>query len=168
MRSGLVLLLGLVGVAGVGAADATTDRTGMRFGIAVDLKTYPQATPQETLTSILKAIDLNRLDYLAAQLAEPTFIDYRVSTFGSRFQDQVEDLAARLDPSTVKLLQRFRKEGEWNVAGKETMVLLKDKKDRFLFFQKIGDRWYLLHRSRPEKVVPKPDKPEGKQEQPDK
>ena len=94
--------------------DKSKDST--RFGVPLDLAIYPQSKPSDAMASVLKAIDNKRLDYLAAQLADPAFIDARVKVFGGRFQDQVDDLRARLDPSTVKLLNRYARDGEWRLA----------------------------------------------------
>src|SRR5450631_1681062 len=106
MRSSLAVLLILI--VGIARADAP------RHGIAHDPKAFPQATPKETLGSVLKAVESNRLDYLTAQLADPTFIDERVKRlYGGRFDQHVEDTASRFDPSTVKLLGRFLKDGDW-------------------------------------------------------
>src|SRR5689334_13583169 len=83
-----------------------------RYGIAPDARTYPQGTAKETLASILKAVEAKRVDYVVAQLADPVFVDDRVQRlYGGRFADQVEDSRACLDPLTVKLLQRFLKDG---------------------------------------------------------
>ncbi len=140
---GVLMVLSLL------AGDTPKAAEGARQGVAPDLTQFPQSKPEETLASILKGIELKKWDYLAAQLADPDFIDERVKTFGGRFAEVVDDLRARLDPSTVKLLQRYQKDGEWRKADRETMVALKDVPDRFLFFRKIGDRWYLEHRSKP-------------------
>jgi hypothetical protein len=149
MRIGFMWLIGLLIVSGLPAAEGEKSKDGSRFGVALDLAAYPQGKAEETLASVLKAIENKRLDYLAAQLSDPVFIDGRVKLFGGHFQDQVDDTRARLDPSTIKLLQRFAKEGEWRPGEKETMVALKDIKDRFVFFHKIGDRWFMDHRSKP-------------------
>jgi hypothetical protein len=136
--SGVVLL---ILIAGVARAD------GPRHGVALALKTYPQATPQEALASVLKAVDNNRFDYLAAQLADPTFIDDRVKRlYDGRFADQVEDTASQFGPATQKLLGRFLKDGEWTTEKETANVRLKDVKDRAVFFRKIGDRWCLENR----------------------
>ncbi len=135
-------------LAGLLSGDAPRTQEGPRFGVAPDLAAFPQARPEETLASVLKAIELKWWDYLAAQLADPAFIDQRVKTFGGLFADQVDDLRARLDPATVKLLHRFQKEGEWHRSDTETTLALKDLPDRILFFRKIGARWYLEHRSK--------------------
>ena len=34
------------------------------------------------------------------------------------------------------------------LADKEAMLSIKDVKDRFVFFHKIGGRWFMDHRSR--------------------
>src|SRR5438552_17204398 len=70
MRFGIVLLVGLM-TFGVGEPAA-------RYGIAPDLKTFPQATAKEALASVLKAVEAKRFDYLVAQLADPEFVDDRV------------------------------------------------------------------------------------------
>jgi hypothetical protein len=152
MYGGIVVLIGMIALPGLAGAQEKESKDAKRYGVALDLTTYPQGKPQETFQSVLKAIENKRFDYLAAQLSDPVFIDGRVKLFGGRFEDQVEDTRARLDPSTVKLLQRFAKDGEWRTADKEAMLVLKDNKDRFVFFRKIGDRWFMEHRSQPDKT----------------
>jgi hypothetical protein len=142
MRTSIALWLGLVALAGAGV-------DGTRYGVAVDLKTYPQATAREALASVLKAAEAKRFDYLVAQLADPAFVDDRVKRlYGGRFEDQVEDTRARLDPSTVKLLGRFLKDGEWKEEADGVTVQLKDC-ERRLYFKKDKDRWFMEHASRP-------------------
>jgi hypothetical protein len=148
MRRGFVLLFALT--AGGTALAEPPGTNGVRFGIAPDLKAYPQATAKETLTSVLKAIDAGRFDYLVAQLADPAWVDDRVARLhGGRFAEQVEDTRARLDPGTVKLLRRFLQDGEWTAAKDHESVRLKDVSDRGVFLCKKGDRWFLEHRSKP-------------------
>jgi hypothetical protein len=118
-----------------------------RYGVAPDLKTYPQATPKEALASALKAAESGRFDYLAAQLADPVWVDERVTRlYGGRFEGQVEDTRARLDPPTLKLLRRFLTEGDWSEEGGQASASLKDVPDRRVYLRRLGDRWYLEHR----------------------
>jgi hypothetical protein len=118
-----------------------------RYGIAPDPKAYPQATPQQALASVLKAVEARRFDYLAAQLADPSFVDDRVKRlFGGRFEQQVEETANQFSPVAARLLGRFLKDGEWSVGKDAANVVLKDLKDRAVFFCKIGGRWYLENR----------------------
>jgi hypothetical protein len=123
---------------------------GERYGIAPDLKTYPQATPKEALASALKAADAGRFDYLAAQLADPDWIDGRVKRlYGGRFEGQVEDTRARLDAPTLKLLRRFLADGAWQEDKDRASARLKDVSDSRVYLRRLGDRWYLEHRSAP-------------------
>jgi hypothetical protein len=118
-----------------------------RYGVAPDLKAYPQATPKEALASALKAAESGRFDYLAAQLADPVWVDERVKRlYGGRFEGQVEDTRARLDPFSLKLLRRFLSEGDWNEQGERASARLKDVPDRRVYLRRLGDRWYLEHR----------------------
>lgn len=122
---------------------------GTRYGIAPDLTTYPQGTAKDTLTSVLKAVENKRLDYVVAQLADPAFVDDRVKRlYSGRFEQQVEDTRARLDPLTIKQLQRFLKDGDWQQDKDRVTVRLKDDK-RCLYFKKDKDRWFMEHGSKP-------------------
>jgi hypothetical protein len=129
---------------------------GKRHGIAPDLKTYPQTTAKDALASVLKAIEAKRFDYLAAQLADPDFIDDRVKRlYGGRFEEQVDELRQRLDPAAVKLLHRFLKEGHWTVEKQQATVTLADVPDRCVYLRRIGERWYLENRSNPPRKTEK-------------
>jgi hypothetical protein len=145
MRMALSLLLTVAGL-------VHADEGGARYCIALDLKTFPQATPKEALTSVLKAIDAKRFDYLVAQLADPAWVDEHVKRYnGGRFEAQVEETRGRLDPGSIKLLRRFLSEGEWTDGDKEASVRLKDVPDRCLSLRKIEFRWYLENSSKPKK-----------------
>lgn len=149
MRVGVSILLGLACTAGMVAGEGEA-KPATRYGVEVDLKTYPQGAPKETLASVLKAADAGKFDYLAAQLADPSFIDDRVKgVFGGSFDEQVKDVHARLDPSTLKLLHRFLDDGEWTTGDDKAAVRLKDLGDRAVFFRKIDGRWFMEHRSKP-------------------
>src|ERR1041384_4755212 len=52
-----------------------------RYGFEVDLKVFPQKTPQDTLNSLVKAWDLQRLDCMLAHLVDPAFVDARVEAY---------------------------------------------------------------------------------------
>jgi hypothetical protein len=150
MRFLLPIVLGAVCATGLVIVDPPKTDT-KRHGIEVDLKTYPQATPKETLASVLKAIENKRIDYIVAQLADPAFVDERVKrTFGGKFDEQVNDTRLKLDAVAVKLLDRYLKEGDW--VGKESpvSVLLKDVKGRAVTFVQVGDRWYMQNSDKPE------------------
>lgn len=132
------------------AAEPDNSADGKRYGVAVDLHAYPQATAKQTLGSVLKAIDAGRLDYVVAQLADPAFIDERIKRLhGGQLAQQVEDTRRRLDRATVKLLRRFLDDGEWTEHKDAMIVRLKGIKDRCIYLSKKGERWYLQNRSTP-------------------
>jgi hypothetical protein len=126
---------------------AADDAKTSRYNVAPDLSAFPQKTPQQTLASVIKAAEAKRFDYLAAQLADPAFIDDRVQRlYGGHFAEQVEDTRTRMDEPTLVLLRRFVKEGTWQVAKESASVTLKEAPDRGIFFRPIGERWYMEHR----------------------
>jgi hypothetical protein len=128
---------------------AADDAKAIRYGIAPDPVAFPQKTPQETLTSVLKAADAGRFDFLAAQLADPAFIDDRVRRlYAGRFADQVDDTRTRLDAPTLALLRRFLKDGTWQINKESAVVTLKDVPDRLVAFRLLGSRWFLEHKSK--------------------
>ncbi len=128
---------------------AADDAKAVRYGIAPDLAAFPQKTPQETLASVLKAAAAQRFDYLAAQLADPAFVDDRVRRlYAGRFEDQVDDTRTRLDSRTLGQLRRFLKEGAWQSASDSASVSLKDVTDRTVSFRLLGSRWFMEHRSK--------------------
>ena len=121
-----------------------------RYGIAADAKTFPQATPKEALASILKAIEAKKFDYLVAHLAEPAFIDDRVKRlYGGKFEEQVADTRARLDPATVKQLGKFLEVGKWTIDKTSALVQLEDVKDRVVRLVSKDGTWYLSHQFDP-------------------
>jgi hypothetical protein len=148
MRKYVGVLLGafLILNGGASGQDKTIGTT--RYDIAADLKMYPQGTAKETLASLLKAVDAERVDYVVAQLADPSFVDERVKRlYGGRFAEQVDDTRARLDPLTIKQLQRFLKDGEWQEDKERVSVRLKDS-DRRLYFKKGDGRWFMENASK--------------------
>ena len=147
MRVAVGCVLGLACAASLLATEGAAPAG--RYGVAVDLSTYAQGTPKETLASVLKAAAAGKFEYLAAQLADPAFIDERVKALGGDFAEQVKDTQARLDPPTLKQLHRFLDDGDWTVGDAEASVRLKELEDRAVFFRKIDGRWYMEHRSKP-------------------
>jgi hypothetical protein len=150
MRVGTCLAVFLVFPLG-SPANAQEAKTA-RYGVALDVKTFPQATAKEALASVIKAIDEKKFDYLTAQLADPTFIDDRVKrVYGGKFAEQVQDTQSRLDLPAVKLLKRFLKDGKWTIDKTSAVVQLDDVKDRSVHLVLKDGRWYLQHRFAPSK-----------------
>jgi hypothetical protein len=150
MRTGSPLLAIWIGVF-ASAAQAWPDETpAKRFGIEADLKSYPQATPKETLGSLLKAVGNKRVDYVLAQLADPEWVDGRVKQTGGGFAALVEESTARLvdDPAAVKRLEKLHASGEWKIETDAASVRLKDSDIPALFYRKVNGRWYVENRKK--------------------
>src|SRR5437667_9610302 len=78
-------------VVGVEAQQGDKGKVPQRYGLDLDAKRFPQSNPKEALGSVLKAIGDKRIDYLLAHLADPAFVDKRVSqiarTLSPKFSD---------------------------------------------------------------------------------
>jgi hypothetical protein len=135
-----------------------------RYGFEVDLKDFPQKTPQDTLRSIVKAWDVQRFDYLLAHLADPGFIDARVEVYKRNYPNGPDQARALLafekvvaeirahfmaDAALIAELRRFSKEGDWDVAEETAVGTHPLLADRYVFMRKINDRWFMEnHQSR--------------------
>ena len=161
MRNVVVIaaLLALV----VSAGGQTGDKA-KRYGIESDTKNYPQGTPKEALGSVLKALGEKEVRYLMAYLADPEFVDKRVAMYAQQvspklseaekkalgFEKLVEKTAENFqeDPTKIKELQRFLKDGEWEEGAGEAVARLKNVLARKVFMKKVEDRWVLQDREK--------------------
>lgn len=77
----IVTLLMLTGLTSLLIAQAPADPqpAAERFGVKYREKSYPQASPKETLGSVIEAASTGRMDYLVAHLLEPSFIDAKIA-----------------------------------------------------------------------------------------
>jgi hypothetical protein len=153
-----VLALAMVATLSVGQS-----KLDKRYGIEVDRENFPQSKPKETLESILKAIQMKKLDYVVAHLADPEFVDQRVKgVHGGKFESMVRETAAQLaeKPDTAKLFRRFIKEGKWEGGGEKDSAAsakLDGIKDS-IYLRKIDERWFLENRTDKEKEKEKENK----------
>jgi hypothetical protein len=151
MRTALVLLIGWACL--TAAATGQDKKGGARYGVDPNGDQFPQKTAKETLDSVIKAIQLKRIDYLLAQLTDPAWVDKEVKdTHGGKFEELIKTTTTKLidDPETVQQFRRYAKDGEWEDGEEAASVKLKDTKDR-VFFKKVGDRWFLENRKKAEK-----------------
>ncbi len=127
-----------------GAAQQTKEPP-KRYGIDADLENYPQIEAKTAFSSVLKAIDSKKIDYLLAQLSDPQWVDERVKKYHEgKFDECVKETTQLLtnEPGMVQELRRFLREGTWGGDDTEARVSLKDVQDQ-VFLRKIENRWYL-------------------------
>ncbi len=150
MRLALLVLLGFTSA--LVAQTPKDAKPVKRYGVEPDLLAYPQSQPKETLGSVLKAIDGNQINYLLAQLADPQWVDQRVKdVHGGKFEAFVAETASKLaaDRASIKELQRFLLEGEWEASDMAASAQLKDVPNRRVYMRKIDGRWFLESRQTP-------------------
>ncbi|MCS7045334.1 MAG: hypothetical protein NZO58_03155 [Gemmataceae bacterium] len=142
------------------AAQDGGTRLSKRHGFEYAPELYPQATPQEALASVVKAIDRKNIDYLLAHLADPEFVDERVVNYAMlvkgderarlvlAFERLVRETTQhfREDPLLVKELRQFLKEADWEVQDQTAVGVLKTPSPRRVFFRKLENRWFLENR----------------------
>jgi hypothetical protein len=150
----------------VAAGGQTGDKAGAqkRYGIELDTKKYPQGTPKDALGSVLKALGEKDIRYLLAYLADPEFVDKRVASYMQQlsgkqseadkkslsFEKLVERTTEHFqdDPTKIKEMQRFLKDGEWEEGAGEAVARLKNVVARKVFMKKVEDRWVLQDREK--------------------
>ena len=85
----------------------------------------------------------------------------RVQEVGTRlnFEELTREIRRKLadEPDNLKDLRRFLREGEFKTSGETATAVLKDMKDRALYFKKVKDRWFLENRKE-EAAAPPPPK----------
>jgi hypothetical protein len=137
-----------VACAAVALTQEKETRPAPRYGYEPDLDNYPQATPKDTLASVLDAIDHQRIGYLLAELTDPKWVDERVrAVHGGKFDAMVKETQETLarDPTAIDDLRRFLRKGQWQESGDTASVGAKGAHDR-AYFRQIGKRWFLENR----------------------
>lgn len=144
MRGLLTVTLGLV-LASSALAQEKKPAPAVRYGVSPDLDTYPQASAKQAVTSILKAVERKRIDYLLAHLAEPSFVDTKVQEFGGKFDELVRETTDHLNSDVKRTdeFRRFLKEGSVEESGTTATVTLKDVPSRQVTLRQIDGRWFM-------------------------
>ncbi len=83
----ITVLLGAVGLTAWGQDEPPPPR----YGVPPNLDLFPQNTPKAALASAVRAIEKGRIDYLAAHLIDPRFIDQKVADRARLLEKQVEE-----------------------------------------------------------------------------
>jgi len=98
MRPLFALVASIVFAAAVSAQDIPS-----RFEVLYNPDLYKQDTPQDTVNSILGAIERGRFDYIVAHLLDPDFVDNRLATTRNYFERvAAEQVAGSAGGATLK------------------------------------------------------------------
>jgi hypothetical protein len=159
-RMCLAAILGLVELTGLLAAQEQPAKLAKRYGHDYSANLYPQGMPNETLESLVKALDAGRMDYLLAHLADPNFVDPRIAEYKAFYKGGDEGRALfaferlvrettlhfREDPALAKELRLFAKEADWDTKEDQAVGALKKGSPRRVYLRKLEERWFLENR----------------------
>lgn len=112
-----------------------------RYGQEVDLRLYPQETPQESVESVIKAMHSGDITYMLAHLVSPTEVDRKLK--GDR--EAFHKLAAKATPEKTKgmvvELQKLLDDGTWTMRRTLCWATIDGKRD--LTLERVGKRWFM-------------------------
>lgn len=119
-----------------------------RYNIRYDSDLYSQATPKDALQSVLKAVERKQVDYLAAQLIDPIYVDQWIRNGHGTFEHLVQNIQRKFadNPSAVRLLRQFLEQGNFAIDEREAVVTLKEQPKIRVYLKKLDDRWYMENR----------------------
>ena len=66
-------------------------KDGRRFGISLNTDFYPQDSPKNTLASLIRALDKERYDYIAAHLLNPAYVDEQLRASAPTFENEARE-----------------------------------------------------------------------------
>jgi hypothetical protein len=112
------------------------------YGIRQDLKEYPQNSVTSCLSSIIKAIEKKRYDYLLAHLIYPDLV--KIELGKESFDTLVMDVKENFETGrkNTELLKEFLKDGIQINYGNEAAVLRLMNGSQLQFMSK-NKLWYL-------------------------
>jgi len=125
MRLVLAIMLGLVTLVGA-RAQGDIGQPLERYKIPLDLRKFPQSSPEETLGSVVQCMKAGDLDYLLAHLSSPDYVDARVASYARKYtmgSEEAKKLVAfnevvqeirrhfRNQPDLVQELRQLAEEG---------------------------------------------------------
>lgn len=141
------------------------EKLGHRYGYDYNASLFSQKVPVDTVKSVVKALDTDKVDYLIAHLVDPTFVDQRIAEYQRGFpeaKDEGKKILAfnRLvketkehfveDPGLLKELRLFARDGQWEELGNQAIGTWKGT-NRKVFLRRIGERWFMEQKQYDEK-----------------
>ena len=106
----LAVMVGAAALASSQEKPKAAEEIPTRLGLAARLKEYPQASPKQTLESVVAAADKGDFTYLVAHLLDPAFVDARLGDRVKQFEPTVETNLAALRDFQQKNIDRVPRE----------------------------------------------------------
>jgi len=115
-----------------------------RFGIVLDEATFPQNSPENLRKSLLKALNSDKIEYMLAHLADPSFIDKNVrEVHEGDFAKQVAETREKLKKGLKSPLESLLKEGKLNASEKSASLKDPNLKDFIISMKLENNKWYM-------------------------
>jgi len=183
MRIAIAVIVAVIGAYAVQAQPKPEPQP--RYGVVAETNIYPQESPKQALASLAKAFDRQRVDYVLAHLADPTFTAGKVAQFyrqkfGRVPEDDLElsegerdrrlktavalfaaEVSDHMDSFPKQTLRFFRllKNGAVAEAGTTATVTLADTPEVTLTLKQLEGRWYMVNDPEAAKPRAEGDKP---------
>lgn len=145
MKNVVVVLFMLVNCAyNPGLLPAQAVKESGRFGVALDDASFPQNSPENLRKSLLKALDSDKIEYLLAHLADPSFIDKNVrEVHEGNFAKQVAETREKLIKGLKSPLESLLKNGKLNFSEKSASLKDPALKDFTITMKLENNKWYM-------------------------
>ena len=128
-------------------AAAEQPNPNLRYGIPIDPTHFSQDGAQQTVRSIVKALDDGKVAYMLAHLISPEDVDAKLKLDRAallRLADKATaESTAKLRDALVVHLQQ----GRWIIKGSRALSEVRERAD--LTLERIGGRWYMHNVPRP-------------------
>ncbi len=140
MKNVVIVLFMLVGFSfNPTPSPAQAVKESGRYGIAFDEASFPQNTPDNLRKSLLKALNSDKIEYMLAHLADPSFIDKNVrEVHEGDFAKQVAETREKLKKGLKSPLESLLKEGKLNASEKSASL-----KDLIITMKLENNKWYM-------------------------
>ena len=113
-----------------------------RFGIPLDEASFPQNSPENLRKSLLNALNSDKIEYMLAHLADPSFIDKNVrEVHEGDFAKQVAETREKLKKGLKSPLESLLKEGKLSASEKSASLKDPALKDFIISMKLENNKW---------------------------
>jgi lambda repressor-like predicted transcriptional regulator len=133
----------LVAVALLVTASAAAEEANpnLRYGIPVDPTHFSQDGAQQTVRSIVRALDDGKVSYMLAHLIAPEDIDAKLKFDRAALRRLAGKATAASTEKLRNALVDHLEQGRWIIKGGRALSEVQDRAD--LTLERVGGRWYM-------------------------